>query len=155
MSESTAPETKGRRQVVKFSFYHVDPAWRGLPDAERDRGKREFLAALDSFSDRLQIRVYSVVGMRGDADFLLWQIGDNLDDIQTARGGHQRLFDGRAPLDAVLVPGDDTTLAFIVSGDEARRGLDLHPTDSKYFFVYPFVKTRDWYQLSAGRAAER
>jgi nitrite reductase/ring-hydroxylating ferredoxin subunit len=23
----------------------------------------------------------------------------------------------------------------------------LHPADSRYFFVYPFVKTREWYQL--------
>jgi nitrite reductase/ring-hydroxylating ferredoxin subunit len=23
----------------------------------------------------------------------------------------------------------------------------LHPSESKYFFVYPFVKTREWYQL--------
>ena len=35
-----------------------------------------------AFSDRLQTRAYSVVGMRGDADFLLWQIGESLDDIQ-------------------------------------------------------------------------
>jgi nitrite reductase/ring-hydroxylating ferredoxin subunit len=26
--------------------------------------------------------------------------------------------------------------------------MHLHPADSKYFFVYPFEKTRAWYQLS-------
>jgi nitrite reductase/ring-hydroxylating ferredoxin subunit len=33
------------------------------------------------------------------------------------------------------------------SGEEAGRRLELHPTNSRYFFVYPFVKTREWYQL--------
>ncbi len=72
-------EPKGRRQVVKFSFFRVDPAWRALPAAERDAHKAAFAEAVERFADRLQVRSYSVVGMRGDADFLLWQIGDRLD----------------------------------------------------------------------------
>ena len=40
-----------------------------------------------------------------------------------------------------------TRRSVYVSGEEGGRRLELHPTDSKYFFVYPFVKTREWYQL--------
>ncbi len=40
-----------------------------------------------------------------------------------------------------------TRRSVYVSGEEARHRQELHPADSKYFFVYPFVKTRDWYQL--------
>jgi NAD(P)H-dependent nitrite reductase small subunit len=34
-----------------------------------------------------------------------------------------------------------------VSPEEGSARLHLHPAESKYFFVYPFVKTREWYQL--------
>src|SRR3990172_1738335 len=71
-----------RRQVVKFTFFRVDPAWRRLPAEERERTKSELCAAVESYGDRLLIRSYSLIGMRGDADFLLWQIGDQLDDAQ-------------------------------------------------------------------------
>jgi chlorite dismutase/nitrite reductase/ring-hydroxylating ferredoxin subunit len=88
-----------------------------------------------------------VVGMRGDADFLLWQIGESLDDIQnlasaingTALGRHLAM-----PYSYLAM----TRRSVYVSGEESGRRLELHPTDSKYFFVYPFVKTREWYQLS-------
>lgn len=146
MTEATSPQAKGRRQVVKFSFYRVDPAWRGLPEVERERSKREMCTAIEAFSDRLQVRAYSVVGMRGDADFLLWQIGDSLDDIQHLAA----TINGSALGPRLSMPYSYlamTRRSVYVSGEESSRRLELHPTDSKYFFVYPFVKTREWYQL--------
>ena len=140
-------EPKGRRQVVKFSFFRVDPAWRALPAAERDAHKTAFAAAVERFSDRLQVRSYSVVGMRGDADFLLWQIGDSLDDIQAL---HSAILG--TPIGAHLATPYSylamTRRSVYVSGEEAAERTTLHPANSRYFFVYPFVKTREWYQLS-------
>src|SRR3972149_5121971 len=71
-----------QRQVVKFPSFRVDPAWRRLATEERERTKRELCAAVESFGDRLLTRSYSLVGMRGDADLLLWQIGDRLEEAQ-------------------------------------------------------------------------
>ena len=110
MDEHTEPSKETRRQVVKFSFYRMDPAWRGLPQEERERGKQELCDAVEAFAERLQVRSYSVVGMRGDVDFLLWQIGDGLDEIQAAGCRTERYSDGAAPHDAALVPGDDAPL---------------------------------------------
>jgi chlorite dismutase len=139
-------EPRGRRQTVKFSFFRVDPAWRALPSAERDAQKAAFADAVERFSERLQVRSYSVVGMRGDADFLLWQIGDRLDDIQAL---HSALLG--TPMGPYLtIPYSYlamTRRSAYVSGEEAAERATLHPADSKYFFVYPFVKTREWYQL--------
>lgn len=140
-------EAGGRRQVVKFSFYRVDPAWRRLPVAEREAGKDALVAAVDAFSGRLQVRSYSVVGMRGDADFLLWQIGERLEDAQALATEVTR-----TPLGPYLsMPYSYlamTRKSQYVSPAEAEARLHLHPAESKYFFVYPFVKTREWYQLS-------
>ncbi|MGH2403650.1 MAG: chlorite dismutase family protein, partial [bacterium] len=82
MTDKATPDSPTRRQAVKFSFYRIDPSWRALPEREREAGKVDLCRAVVGFSDRLQVRSYSVAGMRGDADFLLWQIGDSLDDIQ-------------------------------------------------------------------------
>jgi chlorite dismutase len=136
-----------RRQVVKFSFYRVDPSWRGMPVTDREAQKAELVAAVDAFSSRLQLRSYSVMGLRGDADFLLWQIGESLDDVQAL---------ATAVMTTSMAPYLTMPYSYLamtrrsvyVSAEEARERDKLHPVDSKYFFVYPFVKTREWYQLS-------
>jgi len=135
-----------RRQVVKFSFYYVDPLWRGLPAAEREQHKREVCGAVDSFAGRLQTRSYSLAGTRGDVDFLIWQIGDRLDDIQALATAIMRTAMARyltMPHSYLAM----TRRSVYVSGEEARARTELRPADSRYFFVYPFVKTREWYQL--------
>jgi len=85
--------------------------------------------------------------MRGDADILLWQIGERLEDIQALATAVMR-----TPLGPYLsMPYSYlamTRKSQYVSPAEAEARLHLHPADSKYFFVYPFVKTREWYQLS-------
>ncbi len=142
-----ARDLKGRRQVVKFSFYRVDPAWRALPPENRECGKRAVSDVVQAFSDRLQIRTYSLVGMRGDADFLLWQISEKLEDIQQLAS-----FINGTPMGSYLTMPYSylamTRPSVYVSREEGRsERVELHPGDSKHLFVYPFVKTREWYQL--------
>src|SRR2546422_6127090 len=147
MSDKTR-DPKGRRRVVKFSFYRVDPAWRALPSSERECGTRAVSDTVQAFSDRLQIRSYSLVGTRGDADLLLWQIGDELEDIQQLAS-----FINGTPMGPYLTMPYSylamTRPSIYVSREEGRgERLELQPGASKYLFVYPFVKTREWYQLS-------
>lgn len=145
--DNGASDEPSRRQVVKFTFFKVNPLWRLLPPDQREATKQQFIAAVDAFADRLQVRSYSVMGMRGDTDFLLWQIGERLDDVQALHTDLMRTT--MAPYLAVSHSYLAMTRASVyVSPDEAEKRLHLHPADSRYFFVYPFVKTREWYQLS-------
>jgi chlorite dismutase len=118
-----------------------------LPPTERQAHKAALCETVAAFADRLQVRSYSVAGMRGDADILLWQIGDRLDDIQELASAVMR-----TPMAPYLqMPYSYlamTRRSVYVSGEEARDRARLHPSESRYFFVYPFVKTREWYQLS-------
>src|SRR5690349_15370584 len=61
---ATAPEP--RRQYVKFTFYKLLPAWRRLPDLDRDRQRAEFQAVVEAWAGRTMVRCYSTVGTRGD-----------------------------------------------------------------------------------------
>src|SRR5438874_5087420 len=71
---SSKPSEK--RQVVRFAFYKLDTAWRRL-SAERQAGSKiEFGETIESFNGHLLLRPYGLVGIRGDCDFLLWQVAD-------------------------------------------------------------------------------
>jgi chlorite dismutase len=138
------------RQYVQFVFYKVDPSWRALPASEREAAQREVTAVVDAMSDRVQVRPYSLVGIRGDADFMFWHISDTLEPFQEAA---TRLLGTR------LGPYLSTPYAFLAmtrksvyvdkgEPSAAARRLRVTPGTSKYLFVYPFVKTRPWYNLS-------
>ena len=74
-----------RRDFVKYSFFKVDPAWRLLPEKERQGSKAQFAEVLNEFSDRVSMSSYSMVGTRGDADFLLWKVSEELEAIKIGR----------------------------------------------------------------------
>ena len=139
-----------QRQLVNFSFYKVDPAWRRLPELERVRGKAEFVEIVKSYSKELILLPYSTVGIRSDADFLLWRIGLALEPMQEMSAKLSR-----TGLGSYLT----TTYSYLATtkrsmyidkhtheGQEGSR-TRIKPGLSKYLFVYPFVKTRAWYQL--------
>ncbi|HLH24680.1 MAG TPA: chlorite dismutase family protein [Chloroflexota bacterium] len=146
-----------RRQFVKFNFFKIDPAWRRLPPSERDAGKRAFQAVLERYAERMILRSYSLVGIRGDCDFLLWTISEDLDVfppfmaelLATGLGNYASL-----PYSYL----SQTRRSMYVDkhrheGQEGSR-LTVTPGKAKYLFVYPFVKTRAWYALSKERRQE-
>src|SRR3712207_327862 len=71
-----------KRQFVNFLFGKVDPAWRRLPDEERARGKQEFSRTVEEYASRVITVPYTLVGVRGDADFMLWRISYELELFQ-------------------------------------------------------------------------
>src|SRR5882762_3714178 len=76
-----------KRQVVRYAFYKLDPAWRRLTAERQASAKIEFGETLERYNGRLLLRPYGLVGIRGDTDFLLWQVAEDLDalvELQTA-----------------------------------------------------------------------
>ena len=132
------------RQFVKYTFLKVDPGWRRLDAEERARHKREFIAACEDFgSDRL-LRAFSLMGTRGDADLMLLSQATNLERIHElhvllAQSGLMHWCETPYSYLAMTKPSEYS--------DESR--LEVRPAHAKYLFVYPFVKTREWYGLPA------
>ncbi len=140
-----------RRDFVKYSFFKVDPEWRRLPGKERQDNKVQFAEVLGEFSDRVSMSSYSMVGTRGDADFLLWKVSEELEAINElmARVNHTDL--------ARYLTMPYSYLAMTRrspyiddhkhEGQEGTGSATMRIIGRKYLFIYPFIKTHEWYQL--------
>ena len=80
--DQEAPEENLPAQYVNYLFFKLDPLWRRLPVEEHERGQREFAAAVEETSGRMLLRSFSLMGLRSDADFMLWRIGHDLDAFE-------------------------------------------------------------------------
>jgi chlorite dismutase len=134
--------TVSDRHFVKYTFLQVDPAWRRLEAAERAQHKREFLAACEDFAAERLLRAFSTVGTRGDSDMMLLSQATNLERIHEfhvvlAQSGLMKWCTTPYSYLALTKPSEYS--------DESR--LEVRPAHGKYLFVYPFVKTREWYRL--------
>lgn len=153
MANQDAPQstTPQRRQYVNFVFYQVDPAWRRLPEEERARGKQEFIRAVEEYTGQVLVVAYSTVGIRGDCDFMLWRISYQLDLFQDmsakllASGLGKYL---RTPYSYLAMTKRSIYIDHHSHEGQEGKRLTVVPGQSRYIFVYPFVKTREWFLLT-------
>jgi chlorite dismutase len=149
--------TPSKRQCVNFAFYKVDSAWRRLPKEEREVSKKEFAGAVDEWRQSLLLIPYSTVGIRADTDFMLWRIGDSLDLFQEMSRQLNRTALGQyltTPHSLIAMTKRSIYVdKHIHPGQEGRRARVV-PGEYRYLFVYPFVKTRDWFLLPIERRQE-
>lgn len=145
-----------KRQYVRFAFYTIDPQWRRLPAEEQAEHKRELLEVIHSFNRLMLLRPYSTVGTRSDTELLLWQIAETPDAFQdlavainrTRMGAYLSLVRSyfsqtkRSIYEIRVQPADGE------EEEDPEERLVIDPSEAKYLFVYPFIKTREWYQLS-------
>ncbi|MGZ4240100.1 MAG: chlorite dismutase family protein [Actinomycetota bacterium] len=136
------------QQFVKFAFYGVDRAWRAQPAEERSAATKELAEMLLERREQFpMLRTYSMVGMRGDCDFLIWSATKTLEEIADLETAIRQSAMGRwleAPYSYLAMTKRSQYEDRI--GDQ-RQKLQVKPGRAKYLFVYPFVKTRAWYML--------
>src|SRR3979409_1467203 len=132
-----------RREFVRFAFYQVDPAWRGLEADERQEATDEVEGVVARYAEGMMIRPYSNVGMRADADFCFWTAAHELGAIQDFARDFSATLLGRhssAPHSFLAMTKRSTYLDQHVHPGQER--LHIRPAKTRYVFVYPFVKTR-------------
>src|SRR5688572_10513420 len=74
-------EKMKEREFVRFSVFKVEPAWRRLAAAEREKQKDEFEQLVGETGRSMMVYAYSLVGTRGDGDLLLWQATRSLEQL--------------------------------------------------------------------------
>src|SRR5579872_3800015 len=140
-----------QRQLVSYSFFKVDPAWRLRAEEQRCADKRGLVEAVEQFADDMLVRTYSTVGTRGDVDFLIWRAAEDLPLLNQAAAAINQT--SLAPF--LRSPHHFLAMTrrsiYVTShrheGQEGTR-TRIRPSDAPYLVVYPFVKTRAWYSLS-------
>ena len=139
------------RQAVKFDFYKVDPVWRRLPEAQRANNREEFAAVIDELSGGMMVRSYSLVGLRADADFLLWKAADGLEHLQESATRLWSTGLGKylsQPYSYLAMTRKSQYVGRHRHEGQEGAGKEVRPSeDARYFVVYPFLKTRQWYLL--------
>ncbi len=145
------PKEPHRRQFISFSFYRVLPEWRRLPLEEREDQRREFGEVLRKWNvpDTMRVLTYSLVGIRRDADLMLWRICYSVNCLQDMASDLRRTRLGGYLVTAYSFLGMTRRSEYLINLHEAHatlRGV-VRPGGGKYLSVFPMVRTRDWYLL--------
>lgn len=140
-----ADTTTAAPAYAVFWLYRTEPAWRLLPLDEQQRARDEFAAALDRRDPTVALRgTYSLVGLRGDADLMLWVHGPDLDAIQRLAVNLNHTGLGRLLRSAYTYVG---VVAQARYDPEHRPAFLRGQAPLSFISMYPFVKTSEWYLL--------
>jgi chlorite dismutase len=159
---TTVPETKpapqqqpsaqpaAPRQFVNFMFFRLDRAFRALPPDTRVFAKKELAEIIGRYTGQMIVLPYSTVGIKAGLDFMLWRIGYDLDPFQRMAADINKSILGRfleVPASYLAMTKHSQYVDEHVHEAQEGRRLRIVPGKKPFLFVYPFVKTRDWYLL--------
>ena len=155
-AEIEREKAKLPRQFVNFTFYHARPEWRLLSNDDKQRCREEFVKTVDDFRSSLLIHSYSTIGLRTNVDFMIWRIGYELEPIQemTARLNKTEMAKYIEPSQSFLSMTKRSMYIDKDNPEHVEDRLHIVPGKSQYLFVYPFVKTREWYSRTAEQRQE-
>jgi chlorite dismutase len=149
-STGIEPAQATQRQFLKYTFFRVDPQWRRLSGEEKSSSKHEFASIVTNFAIHNTLKSYSLIGIRGDSDFMLWTMAARLEQFQELTSHLMSSALGKyleIPYSYLAM----TRKSEYLGGHqhESQEGVSVASSarDSKYLFVYPFIKKREWYFL--------
>jgi chlorite dismutase len=132
-------------QYIAYTLYKVDPAWRRLPVEDRAAGKEALAEVVAAWQERIELRTYSLVGVRPEVDFMFWKLTERYDDLRELA----------VDLNATPIAGYlETPYSYLAATkpsqyfeERSKRPRRVVPRGAPYLVVYPFVKKREWYAL--------
>jgi len=139
-------------RFLKYTFFKVAREWRSLDDAGRRAARDELSVVLTKPRVGLELQLFSLVGIRGDADFMILAESMSLEPFQGLVSSVLATTLGRyleTPYSYLAMTRRSHYLgSHKHPGQEGTLGAGgLAPNQSKFLFVYPFVKKRSWYGL--------
>ena len=138
-------DQENAQQYVAYTLHRVDPAWRRLPIEERAAAKDAYAEVVEDWAERMDLRAYTLVGVRPEADFMFWKLTDRFEDLRELQ----------TDLNATPLAGWlETPYSYLAATrpskyfEAKRKHRRVIPRGAPYLVVYPFVKKREWYSLS-------
>lgn len=136
------------RTLFRYVLYRVDPAWRRLSAEERVAHKQGFVDVISAARD-VAVHAYGLVGLRADAEIMLWEIADDaraFQDLQ-AELNSTALGAWLTPTHSLLAATKPSQYLKGHSHDGQEGTVAPGPRGGSYLFVYPMDKQRGWYRL--------
>lgn len=137
------------RLLNLYATYSYSPAYWYLDDKERQCLRMEIVDSLRELADATHI--YSVFPARSDTDFLLWSAW-GADDHAMAAKALQKYAKSVSAWRKFAQPVQTLwgfTKPSMYSRGKSEQDIDpLEGPRAKYFVIYPFSKTKEWYLMS-------
>ena len=150
--KAVPPEEEIKRQFVNFAFYKLDPSFRRLPKERKDAAKKEFLEVLEEYdaNNDMILLGYTMIGIRADVDIMFWRISYEMEGFQkmTTRLYQTDLGSFLNPSYSYLSQTKRSMYQDMFNPEHEEDRTHIIPGKAKYLFIYPFVKTREWYLLN-------
>jgi chlorite dismutase len=144
-------EMREGRQYLKYTFFKLTSAWRSASEGEKENAKHSFRQVVGKYTNSMIVKPFSLFGTRGDTDFMLWTISERLEDFQEMISEILNSALGKYLATSYSYLSMTRRSEYIREhrhpGQEGDA-LKKIPGNAKYLFVYPFVKKREWYNLS-------
>ena len=134
-------------QFVQYLFLKVDSAWRRLDATMRAAGRAEFEEVLASAAPQVTTHAYSTLGLKADAQLMLWWKSSNAVTVQDTLGALLATGLGRYCEIAHTLWGLTRPSIYTKRRTTQEQAVD-ETTRLKYLVVYPFSKTIEWYLMS-------
>ncbi|MDG6925107.1 MAG: chlorite dismutase family protein [Nitrososphaerota archaeon] len=148
---ATEPEKHATaKRYLKYTFFKVDRAWRSLVREEQQVARKEFIEVLMKPRDETGLSYFSLVGLRGDTDFMILADSPTLDSFPSLLSELLSTRLGRyldTPYSYLAMTRRSPYLGSHKHPGQEGTGADDPRTSSRYLFVYPFIKKREWYKL--------
>src|SRR3989442_15862660 len=139
-----------QRQFVNFMFFKADRALRRESAEFKSDAKRQFGELLKRYEGRMLLFPSPTLGLKSTVDFMLWRISYDLEPFQQMTSAINKSLLGRyldvPPSYLSMTKHSQYVNEHVHDGQEGRR-TRIVPGKKPFLFVYPFVKTRDWYLL--------
>ncbi len=147
--------TEPEKQVVvkrylKYTFFKVDRGWRFLERKGQESAREEFIEVLTKHSREINLCFFSLVGLRGDTDFMILADSPTLDPFQSLVSELLSTRLGRyldTPYSYLAMTRRSPYLGTHRHSGQEGTGDESPESASRYLFVYPFIKKREWYKL--------
>ena len=146
--EPSAGNAELEKRFLKYTFFKVAREWRSLDPSSKEECRREFLEVL-AMSSPLRPSFFSLVGIRGDVDFMILTDTESLDPLQDLMAdvtGTKLGIYLETPFSYLAMTKSSHYIGSHKHPDQEGT-TEGQPSTSKFLFVYPFVKKREWYRL--------
>jgi len=140
---------RGEKRFLKYTFFRVVREWRFQSPEQKAKMKDEFLSVLDEHAKRIGLQFFSLVGLRGDTDFMVLADSGDLEEFQRMVSELTATSLGRfleIPYSYLAMTRRSHYLGSHRHAGQEGMARSAH-AQSRYLFVYPFVKKREWYRL--------